>query len=333
MIRIVCPNPALDRTVIVDELREGVPNRPLEVHEFPGGKGFNVAYAVARRTSAEKSDVRFAVYTVLGGRIGEKVRDLAEARSIPVVSLETANDTRSCNIVVEARTRKSYPIYEDGLQFSASDRERLGAAVTDGIGAGDWVVLSGSMPPGLRADFVAGVVRECRAANAQIVVDTSGPALVTAEEAGPTILKVNDEELSEAFDGAACDTTEQVASILRERVNQAIPLVIITRGARGTVARAGATVVELQGESISARNPVASGDIFLGNLVARLAQDRTRLDALSPGTADPAQTVERVISAVREAMSWAASNCLHDVPFVDLAEAADYARSIRWRPV
>lgn len=332
MLRIVCPNPALDRTVVVDELREGVPNRPLEVHEFPGGKGFNVAYAVSLREAPAGRPVDFAVYAMLGGKIGEKVEELAGERAIPVVTLDTGNDTRTCNIVVERQTQRTYPIYEGGLSFANADRERLARAVTSQIGADDWVIVSGSMPPGLREEFVPQVVEACRAATAQIVVDTSGPSLVGAEQAGPTVLKVNNDELSEAFGGVACDTAQQIGALLRERVNPAIPLVIITRGSRGAVARLGASVLELHGRRLDARNPVASGDVFLGSLVSRLAQDGVRLDALArrSGDGDP---ISYIAGVVAEAMSWSASNCLHDVPYVDLDEAADYAGSVEWRRV
>ena len=46
MIHVVCPNPALDRTVLLSQFKEDVVNRPSQVHENAGGKSFNVAYVL-----------------------------------------------------------------------------------------------------------------------------------------------------------------------------------------------------------------------------------------------------------------------------------------------
>ena len=35
MIHLVCPNPAIDRTLLVDGFVKSLPNRPYEVKEFP----------------------------------------------------------------------------------------------------------------------------------------------------------------------------------------------------------------------------------------------------------------------------------------------------------
>ncbi|ABP89173.1 Fructose-1-phosphate kinase and related fructose-6-phosphate kinase (PfkB) [Streptococcus suis 05ZYH33] len=46
MIHLICPNPALDRTLLVEKIEKNIPLRPTEVRDYPGGKSFNVAYAL-----------------------------------------------------------------------------------------------------------------------------------------------------------------------------------------------------------------------------------------------------------------------------------------------
>lgn len=38
MIHLICPNPALDRTLLVEKIEKNIPLRPTEVRDYPGGK-------------------------------------------------------------------------------------------------------------------------------------------------------------------------------------------------------------------------------------------------------------------------------------------------------
>ena len=71
MIHLVCPNPALDRTVLLSRFKEDVVNRPRQVHENAGGKSFNVAYVLNYEKGEEQGN--FCIHTMLGGKMGKMV--------------------------------------------------------------------------------------------------------------------------------------------------------------------------------------------------------------------------------------------------------------------
>ena len=63
MIHLVCPNPALDRTILLHDLKEDLVNRPDAVHENAGGKSFNGAYVL--NCEKDKEQGNFCIHTML----------------------------------------------------------------------------------------------------------------------------------------------------------------------------------------------------------------------------------------------------------------------------
>jgi tagatose 6-phosphate kinase len=229
-----------------------------------------------------------------------------------------------CNILVDASTGQVLPVYERGLDFDAVEGEALRASILTSLQPGDWVVFSGSLPSGLEGSFLASLVTDAKAKGALTAVDASGEALIAAHLSAPTLLKINNEELAELtnspVDRFAC--LDEVGKALLSEVSPAIPLAAVTLGPRGVVSRCGNTVFHHADGHLEVRNPVASGDILLGGLLAVLA-DKSPLLGTTPTFSD-----DDVDAAVRLGMSWAGSNCLHDFPHVELAEAERHATTI-----
>jgi tagatose 6-phosphate kinase len=89
---------------------------------------------------------------------------------------------------------------EAGSALSDEDWDRLLALVEQHVEGAGVLVCSGSMPPAAPDDLCARVVELARRRGAGVVIDTSGPALVAAAEAGADVLKPNTAELLEALD-------------------------------------------------------------------------------------------------------------------------------------
>src|SRR5690606_11952453 len=100
------------------------------------------------------------------------------------------------------------------------------AAVVAAAQRARWLVLAGSLPPGVADDFYVEVIRAVRGrwgdAAPRIAVDTSGPALDAVVASGkPDLIKPNDDELTELtgqdFDGTV-DLAEAVLAVARRLV-------------------------------------------------------------------------------------------------------------------
>ncbi|KXU02781.1 Fructose-1-phosphate kinase or related fructose-6-phosphate kinase (PfkB) [Streptococcus constellatus] len=297
MIHLVCPNPALDRTVLLSHFKENVVNRPSQVHENAGGKSFNVAYVLNCEKGEEQ--VNFCIHTMLGGKMGEYLQQLNKENQIPLVVTEVDKNTRTCTIMVDTESGKNYLVYEAGFELSEELLEHFTTRLLSHVQSGDSVVFSGSLMKGMPDDYIAQIGR-LLPEDVNLVVDTSGAALEAALPAKPKVVKINDEELAE-LTGCPVETAEEAAKLLKEYAE--IPYFIVTMGGKGVVARLKDDVFQLTFPIIHVKNPIASGDFFLGSLCYSLE---------NKGLVDR--------EAVIRACAYATANCLQWTPKVELED-------------
>lgn len=286
MIHLVCPNPAIDRTLLVDGFVKSLPNRPYESKEFPGGKGFNVAYAIG----FEKPKVDFCVHTIAGGRNGDYLGELAKKQNVPVKFTKIDSNTRVCNIIMDTKNHLIYPIYENSFQLDDALLKEYTETLKASLAPEDYIVFSGSLMKGMPTDYIAEFIQEFREKQVKIFVDTSGEALRQAYQAKPYAIKINDEEILDIFPNANFDTIEEFAKLLASDATANIPVFIITLGEKGIIAKINDQILYVTAKKVEAKNPIACGDFFLGGLVKNLVigenPETTLKKAISYSTAN-----------------------------------------------
>ncbi|GII42240.1 1-phosphofructokinase [Planotetraspora phitsanulokensis] len=191
MILTLTLNPSLDRTIEVGSLTRGAVIRAAAAHLDPGGKGVNVSRALLA------NQVRSCAVIPFGGDEGRQLVGLLSAEGIDMIPVSVGGATRS-NVTLAEPDGTVTKLNEPGTALTPSELDTLASAVLGAAESADWVVASGSLPPGVPVDVYAGLCRRFAAAGIQTAIDTSGPALVAAVAAGPTLVKPNREELAEA---------------------------------------------------------------------------------------------------------------------------------------
>ncbi|MEI7519113.1 MAG: 1-phosphofructokinase family hexose kinase [Mycobacteriaceae bacterium] len=271
MIVTVTPNPSIDRTVTLPgELVRGAVHRVGSVSSEPGGKGVNVARALTL--------AGLDVVAVLPA--GEHDPILAELRAINVKfhAVPVAGAVRT-NLAITENDGTTTKINEPGATIAAADIAGLARAVIDRASSARWVVLSGSIPPGMSQSWYADMVAALRPLGCKVAVDTSdGPLAALAadlERAAPDLIKPNSEELAglagvtaESLENAlARGDAEPVVTAARHLIDRGVGAVLATLGA------AGAVLVDADGAwlatppPISPRSTVGAGDSSLAGYV------------------------------------------------------------------
>lgn len=291
MIHLVCPNPAIDRTLLMNSFNPGVPNRPYEIKEFPGGKSFNVAYAYSFENDPLET---CSIHTIIGGLNGTYLQKLALNRGLTLHLTETEKNTRVCNILVDTSNRTIYPVYESGFNLTANLLKTFQSNLIAEIEANDKLVFSGSLMKGMPDNFIS-LIHQASKKKAKLFVDTSGPALKNAYKEDCYMIKINDEEILDLFPTERLESLEDYAKLLKNKVRKEIPYFIITLGAKGVIARVNEQIVHLKSRPIEVKNPIASGDFFLGALVRFIDEN------------DPLETLKLAIS-------YSTANCLNWYP-------------------
>jgi 1-phosphofructokinase len=205
MIVTLTANPSLDRTVeLPGPLARGEVQRAVAVHQHSGGKGVNVSRALV----ASGLDT---VAVLPGGDSDPVLAGLLDD-GVPYAALPISEPLRS-NVTLTEPDGVTTKINEPGPELSLDEQEALIGLLLDRSRGASWVVLAGSLPPGVPADFYATVARRLRSANDDpanggpplIAIDSSGAPLAAAISGNssgnisgkPDLLKPNAEELAE----------------------------------------------------------------------------------------------------------------------------------------
>ncbi len=281
MILTVTPNPALDLTWHVDRLVPGDTHRADAGVARAGGKGLNVA----RVAQAQGADA-VAIATV-GGRTGIEFAAELGASGVPNALIEVAGATRRSIALVDEELGDTTVVNERGVNPSDAEWAALLAEVVDRLPSARVLVISGSLPPGAPDTLLPILIGVGRDAGVPVIVDTSGPALLRAADAGASVLKPNAAELAEAT-GIA----DPVAGA-RSLIARGVELVLLSLGADGMLAVTASDVVHARLEAPLAGNPTGAGDAGVAACAVLLAE----------GARDPA-------TVLRRATAWSAAAVL-----------------------
>ncbi|WP_101847806.1 1-phosphofructokinase family hexose kinase [Zhihengliuella sp. ISTPL4] len=248
MILTVTPNPALDLTWRVERLVEGATHRAETGASRAGGKGLNVA----RVAHAEGASV--LALTTAGGAVGAEFAAELAASGVPHVLVPVAADTRRSIALVDETAGDTTIVNERGVNPTDAEWGGLLAEIVDRLPGAAVLVVSGSLPPGAPESLVPMLVAVGADARVPVIVDTSGPALLRAADAGATVLKPNAAELAEAT--GMDDPVEGARSLLARGVE----LVLLSLGADGMLAVTADDFLHARLDEPLSGNPTGAGD-------------------------------------------------------------------------
>lgn len=258
MITTLTVNPSIDRTISVDRLRIGSSVLATATTVEPAGKGVNVSRALA--LNGLHTTAIFPLGDVDRGGFGS----LAEIMNVRPVRV--AGELRT-NVTIVEEDGCITRVKEVGPQISSEDVECLLATTVDAALSSNWVVASGSLPPGTSLSIYRDLATRLEGTGARLAVDTSGDALEATVGSPVALLKPNRKELAELV-GAPIETLGDVVDAAIALQLRAAEVVIVSLGSDGAVladkdgVRFGSTAVEAVG------NTVGSGDAMLAGFIA-----------------------------------------------------------------
>lgn len=266
-IATITINPAVDIFVNVDRVEPTRKLRCSAPKRDPGGGGINVARAAHRLGS----DV-VAIYPI-GGVIGKLLQRLLEREGIDSIVTPSHVETRENFTAYEETTGEQYRFVLPGSTLHRAEWEACLHKLITLPERPKFVVASGSVPPGVPEDFFAQVARAAKKLGAKTVIDTSGPALGAALDEGVTLVKPNQNELSEFVGMTLASEADRIAACRKLVKDKRAEIVALTLGEEGSLLVTKDKAWRAQPMRIEMVSAVGAGDSFLGGLVAALAKD------------------------------------------------------------
>ncbi|AXJ09624.1 1-phosphofructokinase family hexose kinase [Arthrobacter sp. PM3] len=296
MIVTLTANPSLDRTVALPgPLLRGEVQRAVSVRQESGGKGVNVSRALV--ASGLKT------VAVLPGAEADPVLTGLRDTDVPFAALPIGEPLRS-NVALTEPGGVTTKINEPGPVLSADQQEALISLLLDRARGAAWVVLAGSLPPGVPADFYATVTRRLRSmfdgeAAPRVAVDSSGEPLaaaVSGDASGkPDLLKPNAEELAELAAAAGFTTNktaeeleadpEAAAAAASAVVRSGVGAVLATLGSKGAVLVTADGAWLATHPPVTAVSTVGAGDSSLAGYLLASSQGAAPVDCLRQAVA------------------------------------------------
>jgi 6-phosphofructokinase 2 len=273
-------NPALDLATTTDHVAPTHKLRCGPVQRFAGGGGINVA-RVLHRLGAD-----VCAWALAGGAAGTQVRQLLAAEGVPTLLQPISGDTRENFSVVETTTSQEFRFVLPGPTLQASEWQACLDALATHTPPPRWLIASGSLPPGTPDDFYAQLARAASGRGVRVAVDTSGPPLAAALQAGVALVKPSLRELRDVMQKPlehAADWCTAAQSLVH---SGAADIVALSVGEQGAVLATHEGVWQAPALNVPATTgTTGAGDCFLATLVWALDRGDAPAEALRWGVA------------------------------------------------
>ncbi len=280
-------NPTLDIATSVDRLIDHEKLRCSPEQEQIGGGGINVAQVL----HAFGADVQALLTT--GGYRGQEIERHLIGDGLHFLSVAITEESRQCFTVYERTTDREFRFILPGPTLSELDAEQILSQIEQNLPQ-QWLVLSGSLAPGLPDDFYAQVIDRARLKHPtlKILVDAAGAPLKQALRQGIDVIKPSLTEF-EALKGSSFPDLIECVSFARELIKTAqVKVVALTLGAQGALMINATDVFKVDALAVTVTSTVGAGDSFVGGLLWSLTNGSSLQQAAAIGTATSAAALQ-----------------------------------------
>lgn len=257
-------SPCIDKTASVPSL---IPEKKLRCSQpklEPGGGGINVARAIHKLGGSA-----VAVYPA-GGYTGQYFNALLAKERLPCQVIPSSGETRENIIILEESSNNQYRFGMPGQALSGAEWSACLQAITDAKEL-DYVVASGSLPPGVPADVFGQLAKLVRSKGGKLIVDTSGDGLRHAVQEGVFLIKPNLGELS-SLAGKEELSIHEAGLIAKDMINKGgCEVMIISMGQSGAMLVTGEASSILTAPQVVRKSTVGAGDSMVAGIVYYLS--------------------------------------------------------------
>ena len=278
-------NPAIDKSSSVEHV---IAERKLycKAPRFePGGGGVNVSRAI-RKLGGEST----LLYPA-GGYTGHRLKDLLDKEEITHRPILIEGMTRESLVVLEESTGQQFRFGMPGPVLKNEEWERCLHELSTIRPKPDYLVASGSLPPGVPTDFYARVARAGKEKGAKVIIDASGEALNRALQEGVYLIKPNYREFRDLV-GQDMKEESQIKAEARKMVKSGrCEILVISLGAAGALMISENVTEQIRPPTVPIVSKVGAGDSMVAGIVLSLARGKTERDSVLFGMAAGAAAV------------------------------------------
>lgn len=279
MIATLTLNPALDKSTELDRL---IPEKKLRCADLKveaGGGGINISKAV-KILGGET----LAIFPS-GGINGKQICGILETSGIPFSTIDIKADTRENFVARELSTNKQYRFVMPGPPLEKKDLDQCISIIEGLPAATSFLVLSGSLPPGVPEDFPAEIAVIAKKKNIRLIVDTSGEPLKKALQKGVYLIKPNLTELGSLVGKNWLEIPEIEAAAKQVLDQSNCEVIIASMGPAGALLLTRDGHKQINAPAVKKLTTVGAGDSMVAGIVWKLETGESITEAVRFGVA------------------------------------------------
>ena len=266
MIYTITLNPALDRTLWIQKVRDDVSNRILEEKSFAGGKSVDVS-KVLKNLGVDNIALGF-----VGGFAGRELEGRLLNEGIETDFVRVSGETRTNIIIHETGTGKQLAFNASGPEIKPDELMQF-IEQLEKLPCGDVVAIGGSIPLGVSPEIYRKIISLVKKCQAKVVLDVDGEALRQGIKALPNVIKPNIHELSELA-GRELNGLDDVVSAARSINQQGVEIVLVSMGAKGILLVSDGQQYLAVPPNVNVESTIGAGDSSVAGFVSGLVQGK-----------------------------------------------------------
>lgn len=283
MITTITLNPAVDKTIEINNFKIGTVNRVGSIRLDAGGKGINVSKVIKNLGGTSRA------MGILSGKSGQFIKDYLDDINILNDFIFTEGETRTNIKVVDQVNHTNTDINEAGPDVSLKDLNEVSDKIFNNINSEDIIVFSGSVPANIDKKIYGDWIAMANEKGARTILDADGELLKYGILAGPYLVKPNIDELEGMFNKKINGVAE-TALTAKSLLEYGIIIVAVSLGSQGAIFVTKECSIYAHGLVVDVKSTVGAGDSMVAALAHSIAlgfsfEETVKL-AVATGTAN-----------------------------------------------
>lgn len=256
----VALNPAMDKTIKIDNLQLGRVNRISEIRYDIGGKGINVSELLMA------FGIKSIVTGFLGGYYSDQFKTQLMKKGIETKFFKVLENTRVNTKIIDTATGVCTDINEPGPHVPEEVFERFLQSFTLMCKKDDIVVLTGGVSPSIPTDVYATLTRIAKSKGAFVILDADGDLLKQGVTAGPDIIKPNQHEFCQ-LEGKENLTQDEILELSKTLRANGVGKILLSLGSKGAMYITKGGIYYAPSVKVDVISPVGAGDAMVASLI------------------------------------------------------------------
>lgn len=260
MIITITFNPALDKTVEIDNFNLDKVNRISSIRLDAGGKGINVSKVIKVLGGESKA------VGILAGRTGDYIKRYLDSEKIENDFIFIEGETRTNIKIIDKFNHTNTDVNECGPKVSEEELQKLWNKLSGNLTSEDIVIFSGSIPGNLSKGTYGEWISKIKEKGAKTILDADGEVLKIGINSAPYLIKPNIHEIESMFEKKV-RSIEEVVVFSKSIIESGVETVAVSLGKVGAIFVNKEYSIYAHGIETEVKSTVGAGD----SMVAALA--------------------------------------------------------------